>query len=242
MPLRIRSQRGVDAEEAAELVVEVREVAAYYPEDPGVLAALAEAEYDAGNDEAAIVAADRAIAIDPTRTNPYVQKGFAMFRMAGDAEDKNAAYKAAMKPFSQLNELENDHPMPLMYYYRSFVERGAEPPEAARHALERAAQLAPFDKDLWFRVAMMQMSEGKVGLARSALQPIANDPHGGGYSERAKALMVMLANVDEGTKPDPRDLMLSQTVEQIDVPRGTTGAGNDNAAKNDAVGKEGEAE
>ncbi|MGB3808330.1 MAG: DUF1570 domain-containing protein, partial [Erythrobacter sp.] len=159
LPLRIRSQRGVDKEEAAEIVAQVRKVAADYPDDPGVLTALAEAEYDAGNDEAAIAAADRAIVLDPSRTNAYVQKGYAMFRQADDATglERDAAFESAMEPFEALNRIENDHPMPLIYYYRSFAERGIDPPENARHALERAAQLAPFDKSLWFDVAMMQM-------------------------------------------------------------------------------------
>ncbi len=200
MPLRIRSQRGVNAQEAAELVVKVREVAAQFPNDPGVLAALAEAEHDSGNDAAAIAAADRAIALDPKRVNAYVQKGFAMFRMAADADDKAAAFDAAMEPFSQLNALENDHPLPLMYYYRSFAERGVAPPENARHALERAAQLAPFDKSLWFNVAMMQMEEGKVALAKESLQPIANDPHGRGRAVGTKAIIALLDQAEEGTR------------------------------------------
>ncbi len=215
MPLRIRSQRGVNAQEAADLVVEVREVAAQYPNDPGVLSALAEAEFDAGNDAAAIAAADRAIALDPRRTNPYVQKGFAMFRVAGDAQDtaaKTAAYEAAMEPFSTLNALENDHPLPLMYYYRSFAERGISPPENARHALERAAELAPFDQSLWFNVAMMQMEEGKIALAMEALQPIANDPHGRGRSAGAKSMIAMLQKTEEGTRINVGEVLAQQAV------------------------------
>ncbi|OYW43953.1 MAG: hypothetical protein B7Z33_14045 [Sphingomonadales bacterium 12-68-11] len=82
MAVRIRSRRGVDSEEAATLVVEARAVAARHPGDPGVLAALAEAEYDAGFDEPAIAAADAALALDPAQVNAYVQKGYALFRRA----------------------------------------------------------------------------------------------------------------------------------------------------------------
>ncbi len=217
MPLRMRSQRGVDREQAEELVVEVRAVAAKYPSDPGVLAALAEAEYDAGNDDAAIAAADKAIAIDPSRTNPYVQKGFALFRIARDADDQDAAFERAMKPFTALNRRENNHPLPLIYYYRSYVQRGVEPPENARHALERAAQLAPFDKTLWYNVAVMQMNEGKIGLAKSSLLPIANDPHRSGRTNTAKSLIALLDRTEEGTKISGRDIMLAQTMETVDL-------------------------
>lgn len=198
MPLRIRSQRGVNREQAEELLVEAREVAAKYPNDAGVMSALAEAEHDAGNDAEAITAADKAIALDPTRTNPYVQKGFSLFRMARDAEDADAAYAAAMKPFQALNAIENNHPVPLIYYYRSFAERGVEPPEDAKIALEQAASMSPFDKSLWFNVARMQMQEGKISLARQSLKPLAADPHGGRAAARAQTLLSMLAKIPEG--------------------------------------------
>ncbi|WP_082701224.1 DUF1570 domain-containing protein [Erythrobacter sp. YT30] len=201
MPLRIRSQRGVTLEQAKELLPEVREVAAKYPDDPGVYAALAEAEFDAGNDDKAIAAANKAIALDPNRANPYVQKGYALFRKADntDGDARDAAYEAAMEPFTALNQIENDHPMPLIYYYRSYVERGEEPPENAKHALERAAQLAPFDKSLWLNVAMMQLQEGKIELARQSLQPIAYDPHGGDFAEKTAALIKSLEDKPDGT-------------------------------------------
>lgn len=198
MEVRMRSQRGVNREQAAELVIEAREIAAKYPDDAGVLAALAEAEYDAGNDAEAIAAADRAIALDPARTNPYVQKGYALFRMARSAEDRDAAYELAMKPFQALNARENDHPLPLIYYYRSFTERGVAPPEDARAALENAAQAAPFDRQLWMQVAALQMREGKIELARQSLKPLASNPHGGRAAAMASRLIELLGNAPEG--------------------------------------------
>ena len=202
MSVRMRSQRGVDEEQAAELVVEAREIAADFPGDAGVQTVLAEAEYDAGNLDAAIAAADKAIAADPSRANAYVQKGYALFAKAEDEEDKAAAYKKAMAPFSKLNAIENDHPLPLIYYYRSFAKQGRKPPENARHALERAAQLAPFDQGLWLQVALMQLNEGKPELAKLSLAPIANAPHGGGASNAAKRLIARIGDGDEADAPE----------------------------------------
>lgn len=214
MEVRIRSQRGVDDERAAELVVKAREIARGYPDDPGVLTALAEAEYDAGFDDAAIAAADRAIALDPSRANAYVQKGYALFRKAEDAEDPDAAFTLAMKPFSQLNAIENDHPLPLIYYYRSYVQRGAEPPENAKHALERASQLAPFDQSLATNVAIMQATEGKLALAAETLAPVAADPHG---SERARFAQKLTAALKLGTEGERFDFGLMNRILDIDV-------------------------
>ena len=197
MDVRIVSQRGVDREQALELLSDARAIAAKYPKDPGVLTALAEAEYDAGYTEEAIAAADRAIALDPSRTNAYVQKGFALFRKASEANDP-AAFKVAMAPFSALNKLENDHPLPLMYYYRSQVESGQEPNDTARHALERASILAPFDQNLAMNTALMLAGEGKIELARTMLRPLMSNPHGGGLADAASQVHAELASAPEG--------------------------------------------
>lgn len=202
MPLVIRSKRGVDREEAAKIVAEMRTVAAGFPNDAGVLTALAEAEYDSGNHDAAIAAADRAIAIDPGAKNAYVQKGYALFAEAEDAEDVDKAYEAAIEPFSRLNALENDHPLPLIYYYRSYGERGRAPSDTAKHALERAYQLAPFDHSLAIDVAMMQAAEGQIALAAQMLAPVVADPHGG---DRASFAKDMTASLRQSTEGEPFD-------------------------------------
>ncbi len=93
MPVRIRSKRGVSEEEASQVLVDAREIAASYPDDPFVQATLAEAEFDAGNDAQAIAAADAALAADPANVDAYVQKGYALFRIAEGADDYEKAYK-----------------------------------------------------------------------------------------------------------------------------------------------------
>ncbi len=198
LPLRMESQRGVTRKQAEELLIAVREVAADFPNDPAVLAVLAEAEHDAGNYDLSVAAADKAIALNPNTVDAYVQKGFAMFRLAEDADDQDAAYSAAMKPFGALNKLENDHPLPLMYLYRSYIERGKEPSENAKKAIERAAQLAPFDHSLWMTVGMMQASEGSIDLAKRSLLPVANNPHGGGMVKFAQTVLEALDKAEEG--------------------------------------------
>lgn len=198
LPLMIESRSGVTREEALELLPDVREVAAEYPADAGVLSALAEAEFDAGNNAEAIAAADRAIALDANSVNAYVQKGYAMFRVAEEADDRAAAYEAAMQPFGALNRLENDHPLPLMYYYRSFVMRGAEPTTLARDALEQASGLAPFDHSLSMTLAMMKASVGEIAASQRLLRTLANNPHGGQLAADAGSYLIRLRDAEEG--------------------------------------------
>lgn len=199
MPVIVRSRRGVDEKTAKEVLAEARAAAASYTTDGAVQAALAEAEFDAGNDAEAIAAADRAIAANPKIENAYVQKGYALFRQAKDASDQTAAYAKAMGPFTRLNRMEPDHPLPLIYLYRSFVERGMEPSETARHALEKASVVAPFDLGLTFQVGTMLAKEGKIALARDFLQPVASSPHGGRMAQVARTMITQLDGKPEGT-------------------------------------------
>ncbi len=173
MPLRVQSRRGVSLKQAVELLPHVRKVAAAYPGDTAVQAALAEAEFDAGNDAEAVASADAALAADGSNVDAYVQKGFALFRMAQTAEDKDAAYKAAMGPFLALNRLENDHPLPLWFNYRTFIDRGEKPDKLAVQGLQRAVDLARFDLSLQRRLAFQQIRDGDYEQAKLNLAPIA---------------------------------------------------------------------
>jgi tetratricopeptide (TPR) repeat protein len=196
MPVIIRSKRGVDDKQAAALLIEARAVAARFPEDAAVSAALAEAEYDADHDKEAIAAADTAIRIDPGQTNAYVQKGLALFRMAEGGSDP-AAFTRARAAFVALNRKEPDHPLPLIYFYRSFVEQGRTPPDIAVQGLERASELAPFDFGLRMNLARQMLRDGRQPLARQMLAPVAYNPHGGSF---ALAAQKMIDRIDHDPK------------------------------------------
>lgn len=201
MPSLVRTRRGVNEETAKDVLADARKVAAQYPKNPGVLTELAEAECDAGNDAEAVAAADAAVALDPKQLRAYVEKGRALFDEAEKAPDdkKAAAYKAATAPFVALNRLENDNPFPLIYYFRSYVERGVKPSDTAVLGLTRAAELAPYDEDLRLNLAEYQLGAGKPADARANLVPIAFDPHGGALSAGARTL---IQRIDAGKSPD----------------------------------------
>jgi Flp pilus assembly protein TadD len=201
MPLRIRSKVGVDTEEAKKVVAETRTVAARFPEDASVLAMLAEAEFDAGDSKAAVVAAEQAIKIDPSQVNAYVQLGYARFDLASQADDLDAAYRTAVSPFVTLNKRENDHPLPLVYFYRSYVDRGEKPTALAIRGLERAAEIAPFDMGLRMNLARQQIADGRYKAARSNLAPLAFNPHPDEGSEQAKILLETIVGKADGTTP-----------------------------------------
>ncbi|BAK65013.1 hypothetical protein SLG_03380 [Sphingobium sp. SYK-6] len=206
MPIRIRSQLGVTEEEAGQMFTESKAIAARYPGDAAVLTALAEAAHDAGDDDAAIRAADAALAIDPRQVNAYVQKGLSLFRKAEKAEDPEAAYRAARAPFLALNKLENDHPLPLVYYYLAFVGQGVTPTDTAVQALQRAVELAPFDLGLRQQLAFQQIRDKHYDEAVVTLGPVAYNPHGGSGSAFARRVIDRLNSGENLEDFDPSSL------------------------------------
>jgi tetratricopeptide (TPR) repeat protein len=176
IPVRIRSKRGVDEKSAAEVVLEAREVALKFPEEPAVQAALSEAEYDAGDDEAAIRAADKALAADAHNMTALIQKGYALTRIATKTKTADA-WRAARKHFVSVNQIENDHPIPLIYYYLSFVQQGKDPTKAALDGLEWALELAPYDPNVRMMLASQQMRDKRFAEAIRTISPLAYSPH-----------------------------------------------------------------
>lgn len=189
MPILTRSKRGVNEEQAAELLPEARAVAAQYPNDPAVLAALAEAEYDTGNNAEAIAAAEQALALDPNFINAHIQKGYALARIAAGADDEAAAWKNMRRQFVKLNKIENDHPIPLIQFYRSYRDQGVEPPAIAIDGLARALELAPYDNALRWMMANEFMQQEKYDWAAHTLGPLAYSPHQSDMTEVALTLL-----------------------------------------------------
>jgi len=193
VPVRVRSQKGVSREEAKQLLTQARDIAGRYPGDAAVLTALAECELDAGNDKEAIAAANAAIKLDPRQANAHVQKGLALFRQAGDAKDPPSAYADARAAFVALNRIENDHPLPLIFYYRSYAEQGLQPPPLAINGMIRAVELAPFDLGLRMTLGTLLVREGRGKDAEIILRPVAYDPHGGEMAAAARKIIERLA-------------------------------------------------
>lgn len=186
LPVVMRSRRGVNAEQAALVVEEARAIAADYPDDPFVLTALAEAEYDAGQNDAALAAADQAIARDPRAINAYIQKMYATFRMA---EDDATLWPKVRTAISAANRVENDNPIPLSYFYRSYAAEGKRPPPLAVQGLEKALLLAPYDTSLRLTLGQYHIRTGDADKARMTLSPLINHPHDSGLAEFARKIL-----------------------------------------------------
>jgi tetratricopeptide (TPR) repeat protein len=202
MPVVIESRLGVTAEQARPLVVKARAVAERFPDDPAVLAALAEAEFDAGFDDAAIAAADRAVALDANNVNAHIQKGHALYRKAEAADAPPEAWKEVRLQYLKANRIENDNPIPLVSFYQTYREEGQAPPKNAVDGLEWAMQLAPFDPSLRWLVAQQMVSEERWRDAAAALAPLAYSPHPGEHTQRARDLLLEVEAKSDAASED----------------------------------------
>lgn len=189
MPTMIESQVGVSTEEALDLVPGARRVAALYPDDPAVLSALAEAEFDAGNDDAAITAADRALALDPKQINAHLQKGYALAHKVESGALPQESWKDVRSQFVKANSVENDHPVPLVRFYLTYVKQGEPPTKNAIDGLEWALELAPFDASLRWLVTQQLVSDERYNDALRTLGPLAYSPHPGEHTDKARQLL-----------------------------------------------------
>jgi tetratricopeptide (TPR) repeat protein len=189
MPMRIQSRLGVDSDEAQALLPEARRVAALHADDPAVLASLAAAEYDAGDDDAAIAAADAALAINPSEIDAHIQKGYALYSKAKRDGAPKEAWQEARSQFVRANKVENDHPIPLFWYYLTFAVQGETPTKNAVAGLEWAMELAPFDPTLRWAVAQQMIADQRLEDAARTLAPLAYSPHPGEHTGQALALL-----------------------------------------------------
>jgi tetratricopeptide (TPR) repeat protein len=189
MPIILESKRGVDPDMAAALLPRAQAVAAKYPDDPAVLSALAEAEHDSGHYAEALAAADKAIVAAPNLVNAHVQKIYALAQLAENTENPEAILKQLRKAITALNRIETDHPIPLIYYYRSLKMAGKDISEIAAHGLERALQLAPYDQNVRWQVVQQMVDEKNYSTAYRTLLPLANDPHKRGDDNPAIAFL-----------------------------------------------------
>ena len=190
LPIVTRSKAGVTPRTAPGVSGDARSVAARYPGSFPVQLALAEAELDAKNLDAADRAAAAAIALRPNSADAYYWRGQIALEK-GKTDPRQ--YAVARGLFTKAYELDSDHPGPLVGNYLSYAKAGGAIPEAAVIGLEQAYRLAPYDSDLRVILARQLLTENKLDISRDLLIPLALSPH---ESKQAKALNEVVEQID----------------------------------------------
>lgn len=190
MQTHMRSLRGVTPSQARGIANDLASKAAPYPDSLFAQIALAEAQIDAKNYDAADAAADRAIAADPESSAAHYWKGQVTLARA---ESDKSLYAAARSHFIRARRLDSLDPRPAIGYYLSYYEAGEPIPEQALIVLEEVYPQASYDRQYRLLLGRQLLDESKGAIARSVLAPIAFGSHG---SDKENPLQAIVAAID----------------------------------------------
>lgn len=212
MPIHIVSTRGVNAEQAKDLLPRARRALQPFPGDAFAQGVLAEAEFDAGNLAEAGAAADRAVAADPNARQGLIYQSMVLAAKAIVAKDTTAETMRAIRaPLFKANRLDPDDPLPMLMLYRTYLQTGRATPADAKSAILYAQKLAPEVGELRMLAAIEHLDTGNIEGARSLIAPLAFNAHGGGGGDRMRAL---LAAIDAKDAAQARALLTGPPAEQ----------------------------
>lgn len=213
MTTHMRSLRGVTPGQARGIANELAGKAAPYPDSLFAQIALAEAQLDAKNFDAADAAADRAIAADPDASAAHYWKGQVALGRA--AQDKKG-HDIARAHFIRARQLDTLDPRPAISYYLSFYDAGEAIPEAAIIALEEVFPHASYDFRYRLLLGRQLLAENKGDIARSVLAPITFGSHRG---DKENPLQAIVAAIDENDLDTARAKM-AEVFKEADDERG----------------------
>ncbi|HZB70454.1 MAG TPA: DUF1570 domain-containing protein [Sphingomicrobium sp.] len=174
--VHMRSRSGVDKRTGRRVAADARKIAAGYPDDPFVQAALAEAEFDVENYPAAEAAADRALRADPKNFGALVLKGRARMELAR-AGMARADWGEIRNWFLRANSVDREAAEPLLHFYNTYLYAGARPTKNAVDGLLYALALAPRDSKLRIVAVRQMVMDNRIADARKYFAPFAFQPH-----------------------------------------------------------------
>jgi len=193
MDVRIRSDRGVNADQAKDNYAAAKIACAHYPNDPAAQRVLTEAAFDAKDYAGAEAAADRLLAADPGSVDGLLYKARARMAVAVAAKDMTpATWTGIRRLIAAANKLDTENPAVLWLFYQSYVQAGAKPSQAAKDGLQYAYVLAPQDRTLRFDLAESQLRDGNLPAARALLLTIARDRHAGDRADLAERVLTAI--------------------------------------------------
>lgn len=206
----IQSTRGVSYREAQKVLMEVQGKETEYPDNLAVQLTVAEAYNDAGEFSKAEATLKRAMQISSDSVEANILMGTMYMDRA--KKEKNSNLYAESRPwFSKAYKLDKKDPRSAIGYYLSFYKSKTPIPEDALIALESVFDYAAYDNGYRLILARQLLDEGKGGLARSVLAPLAFSSH---KQKEANKISEVVDRIDAGEIQKARQKMAEIFSEQ----------------------------
>jgi YD repeat-containing protein len=192
---------GVPAESKAAVLADIRARAARYPGDAFAELALARVEIELGDPAVGAATLKKRLAADPRDVEALALEARRLIA-AGDADTsrQQADYDQAGALLAQAFRLDPTRYQTLFAFAESRRLDPHYPSDNAMQALLVSFKLAPQVATIRLETARALIARNKPAEAVAILTPLINDPHGGGSSEAAKALLKGVDGTAKGDK------------------------------------------
>ncbi len=194
---RLRLMAGMPEAEREKFATGVRETAAHFPASADAQGVLADAEMLSDHKDAALAAAERALAIDPKYAPALATKAELLLEKA-NASDKPEDWKAALATIVKANRADLEDPVPLVLFYRYHAMRGGDMPAVGYDGLEKAFALLPQNPNYRFMLASGYAHRKNYKAAIRILDVLAFSPHESGMREGALKLQQAFRDAEAG--------------------------------------------
>ena len=154
-------------------------------DDPYGLAIQAEIDLLAENPKAALVSADKLVALKPDDPRGLLAKARAELALLGKAAGGTQG-DAARQLIARAIKAEPANPEPLVAHYRSYADAGVLPPAPAQNALMTALKLLPQSDDIRYMAASDFEKRGMIDEAIVVISPAAYGSFDGDEKEERK--------------------------------------------------------
>ena len=199
MAVTVPLQRGSRAM-ADSVARRARGIAQDHPDDPAVQTILAQAEFNAGNFEAAVRAADRALQFNDKADQAMLAKAKAMLAL-GKISPSTTPWDDIRALIARANRIDPENAEPLSLFYQTFTARGQAPNKNAIDGLKYAVALTPQDTRLRFQLIDQLIDRNEMPEARRYLIPLAHTPHKGKWMDKIQSLF---EDVSAGRRTEAR--------------------------------------
>jgi tetratricopeptide (TPR) repeat protein len=185
-----------------------RALCAKFPASAYAQAVLADVEVSAGNDAAAMGAADKAIALDPKFARALSTKAELMMEKARES-DASEDWQAALALIIRANRADTEDPVPLAQFYRYKSMHDGKVSDLAFDGLYKVYDMLPQNPEYRFMMAGGLAERQRFDQAIAVLNPVAFSPHGSDMREAALHLRAEFLKAKEhgdSVKEDPESL------------------------------------